>query len=322
MTTYDKWQAEVRAGHRWGQEGPELFTEGLPRELQELEALWATAAPLAEPDAAIMDQIIALEICNWRLTDSILDLTEAIGKHTPAVRGIGHRASLTGERWATVWAYYLALQQYLWTDTAPEAFLPLLEVVDPDGAVRRKIADYLGERDETKELLVQRLLYAMNWVVSHFPWGSIWQQAQDAGIAVIESRLRELGAGPEFLAYLAWPVTDGRLQPCSHKWERRLDIIISSIGTGKWRGQIPCRGTDGLELARLLDDYLAPLAAWVRHPDRPDGPHEREPALTLRRHLGEADPTKRFLARLLHSLLTAQQIAARVKGEERSRGGD
>jgi hypothetical protein len=319
MTPYERWQAEICAGHRWGKKGPELFAERLPRELQELEALWQAAAPLADHDVAILDQVIGLEICNWRLTDSILDLTEAIGAHTPAACGIGHRMSITEERWTIVWAYYLALQQYIWANTTQDAFRPLLDVVDADGAVRQKITEYLGERDEMKELLVQRLLYAMHWMVSHFPWESPWHQAQNAGIAVLENRLQELGVEPEFLRYLAWPVTDGRLQPCSHKWVRRLDIIISSIGSGKWRGRIPFRGTDGLELARLLDDYLSPLADWLQHDDNTCRPQEREPGVTIWRNLGESDPAKRFLARLLHSLLTAQQIEARLKGEERSR---
>jgi len=318
-TTHEKWQAEVRAGHRWGQEWSELFTKGLPRELKELEALWQEAAPLGEPEAAIVDQIVALEICNWKLTDSILVLTEAIGAHRPASEGIGHGRSITPERWGTVWAYYLALQHYVWAnDTTRDAFTPILDIVDPDLAVREKIEEYLGEPDEVKKLLVQRLLYAMDWMVTHFPWGSTWQKAQDAGISAIEYRLQELGADPEMLKHLHWPTVDGRLQPCGHKFVRRLDIIISSIGVNRWRGRIPFRGADGLELSRALDTYLGPIAAWLRHDESLCQYQEQEPGTTILRNLGEPDPAKRFLARLLHSLLKSQQIEARIKGAERS----
>jgi len=321
MTTIDeKWQAEVRAGHRWGQEWSELFTEGLPREIEELQALWQAAAPLDESDSAILDQILALEICNWRLTDSILDLTAAIGVHRPASGGIGHRRSITPERWRTVWAHYLALQRYLWGDrTMGDAFTPILEAIDPDRSVQEKIDEYLGERDEVKELLVQRLLYAMDWMVSHFPWGSTWQKAQNAGIKVIEDRLQELGADPDILRHLHWPTVDGRLQPCGHKFVRRLDILISSIGAKKWRGRIPFRGTDGLELSGALDAYLEPIAAWLQQDDSMCQHQEQEPGTTILRNLGEPDAAKRFMARLLSSLLTSQQIEARLKGEERSK---
>ena len=30
-------------------------------------------------------------------------------------------------------------------------------------------------------------------------------------------------------------IVDGRLAACSHKFVRRLDIIVSSIGAGKWQ---------------------------------------------------------------------------------------
>lgn len=315
----EQWRAEVSAGHRWGQEWSELFTEGLPRELEELDELWRAAAPLDAADAAVLEQVLALEICNWRLTEGILELTAAIGAHRPSPTGIGHRKSVTPERWAVVWAHDLALRQYLWSDQPADAFTPLLEVVDPDGAVRAKVADYLGERNEVKELLVQRLLYAMGWIVDHFPWGSTWHKAQNAGIEVIERRLQELGADPKIIERLRWHEVDGRLQPCSHKLVRRIDILVSSIGAEKWRGRIPMRGTDGLELSRVLDAHLEPIAAWLR--DDGSALAEEEPGATILRDLGEPDPAKRFLARLLHSLLTSQQIEARIKGEERAAGG-
>ena len=132
---------------------------------------------------------------------------------------------------------------------------------------------------------MQRLLYAFKWITSHFPWNSTWLKAQDAGIKVLDDRLRELGADMDFLKYLNWPTVDGRLQPCSHKLFRRLDIIISSIGAGKWRGRIPFRGTDGLERAKTLETFLEPVATWLQDDDA-EKYQDKEPGATLMRNLG------------------------------------
>ncbi len=312
----ERWKSEVRAGHRWGREWSEFFTRGLPREFDELEKLWQAAAPLGESDVAIMDQVIALEICHWNLNDGIVALTEAIGTHQPASAGIGHGA-LSSERWTEIWAYYLGLQHYLWAKPEQDSFSPVLDKIDQDGTVRNKVSVYLGERNEVKELLVQRLLYSLNWITSRFSWNSTWHKAQDAGIKVLEDRIQELGGDMEILKRLKWHEVDGRLQPCSHKLFRRLDIIISSIGAGKWRGSIPFRGTDGLELAQTLDTYLEPVSAWIQ-----DGEtvhyQKTEPGSIVLSNLGKPDPAKRFLAKLLLSLLTSQWIAAKLKGEKRS----
>ncbi len=319
--TESKWHAEVSAGHRWGAEWSDLFTQGKPKELAELTALWEAASPLSEADHTIVNQIISLEICNWKLIDNIIDLTAAIGHHTPIGNGdgIGHRESMSHERWEMAWAYYLALQQYLvGNGSSTDAFVPMLERVDPDGGIRAKIRDLLGEHDEAKDLLVHRFLYTMQWVVFRFPWGSLSQKVQHAGTKMIEERLRELEVDPEILKHLEWGCVDGRLQPCGHKFERRLDIILSSIGVKKWRGAIPMRGTDGLGLSQNLDTYLQPIMAWLSQDESLDQHRQQEPGRTIIENLGEPDPTKRFLARLLQSLLASQQIEARIKGEERA----
>lgn len=98
----------------------------------------------------------------------------------------------------------------------------------------------------------------------------------------------------------------------------RLDILVSSIGVGKWRGRIPFRGTDGMELSRILEHHLEPIAAWVRYDDSMQRHQAQETGMTILHNLGEPDASKRFLARLLYSLLTSQQIEARIKGKERS----
>jgi hypothetical protein len=318
MTVYEMWHNEVCEGHRWGQEWSELFTLGLPRELEELETLWKAAEPLSEADTEILKQILSLEICNWRLTDSIIELTEAIGKHTPSTTPIGHRNSVTPDRWAVVLAHQLSLQQYLWGKQKDSAFTMLLDTVDPERKVYDKVTKFLGEPNETKELLVQRLLYVMDWETTHFPWDSIYQKAQNAGIEVIEQRLNELNVDQEILKNMQWQNVDGRLQPCGHKFIRRMDILISSIGAEKWRGQIRFRGTDGLELAATLAEYLAPLLAWIKNDGSSKQFQKELPGATILYNLGDYDPAKLFLARLVRSHLSAQQIEAGIKGQERS----
>jgi hypothetical protein len=88
---------------------------------------------------------------------------------------------------------------------------------------------------------------------------------------------------------------------------RHYDLIISSIGARKWRAVMGRRGTDGFERAALLEQYLAPIQAWVEGQDRLHdglGPE-------IARRLGPRDDTKVFLAALLVSLLRGQQLAAR-----------
>ena len=64
----------------------------------------------------------------------------------------------------------------------------------------------------------------------------------------------------EFVAYI-------NLELCHHKFFRRLDIIISSIGTGKWREGMPIRGTDGFCRADLTDSYVEAMRAWTQGKD-------------------------------------------------------
>ncbi len=96
---------------------------------------------------------------------------------------------------------------------------------------------------------------------------------------------------------------------------RRYDIIISSVGAGKWRGAMPRRGTDGFERAALLEEYLGPIERWV------DGGAAEEAAgdvaQRIRDLLAERDDVKIFLASLLASLLRAQQLFATKLAESR-----
>ncbi|MFX0031005.1 MAG: hypothetical protein ACFE8B_17455, partial [Candidatus Hermodarchaeota archaeon] len=110
---------------------------------------------------------------------------------------------------------------------------------------------------------------------------------------------------------------DGRLQPCNHKAFRRYDIIISSIGGGKWRAAMPRRGTDGLERADLLDKYLLVIESWIENKKDIDEYYIDDLYKKIYSLLREPDETKTFLASLLVSLLQPQQMAAKQLAEKR-----
>jgi hypothetical protein len=305
------WQREVLARHRWGRHGG-----AAKEELARLRKLRGAAGPLGRSYERIVEQIVALEICNWNLEESILALCGAIGAREPAELAIGHLASVADERWKKVWAYYLALRNWLPSE-GKSGYRALLRTCDPGGAIEGHVRSLLGERDELKELYVERLcLNLAFWLGGFFPADSPQREAYRAATAALETKIRE--RDPEAKDLDVFDVEGaGGWGPCHHKAFRRFDIIISSVGAGKWRAVMPRRGTDGFERAALLDEYLVPIERWV------DGAGEETPEANLagRIHdlLGERDNVKIFLASLLASLLRAQQLFARNLAESRAK---
>ncbi|MFX1453585.1 MAG: hypothetical protein ACFFCM_22335, partial [Promethearchaeota archaeon] len=110
---------------------------------------------------------------------------------------------------------------------------------------------------------------------------------------------------------------EGRLQPCSHKVFRRYDIILSSIGDGKWRKSIPMRGTDGLERFDLLEKFLFPIKCWIDDIDKPNNYNDEGQFEKIQELLGDKNAVKIFLASLLVSVLRPQQIRAKKKAKKR-----
>ena len=51
-------------------------------------------------------------------------------------------------------------------------------------------------------------------------------------------------------------IRDGTLNLCHHKFFRRLDIIISSIGVEKWRGAMPIEGDHGFRLMENIQVFI------------------------------------------------------------------
>ena len=306
----ERWEEEVVAEHRWRRHGDKASAER-----SRLWQLWDAAQPVAQDTRKIIDQIVALEICNWRLEESILALCEAIGAGRPTAMPIGHTASITEERWCQVWQYYGALRHWLAADRAA-SYAPLVKRFDPSERIHRHVATMLGGPDELKQLYVERLCLCLErWLQDWLPADSILLSGHRAAVAALEEEIRRRDPGGQILNAMR-DDGDGRLQPCSHKAFRRYDIIISSIGCGKWRGAMPTRGVDGFERADLLARYLNPIDAWIGKGQ--DAHLVSDPGRTIIPLLGDPDDTKRFLASLLVSVLRAQEVGARMRAEGRN----
>lgn len=309
------WEREVLAEHRWGMRGEDTAKGELVR----LRQLYGAAAPLGEGCEQIVDQIVVLEICNWRLEESLLALCEAIGVKRPVPWPVGHKASVTPERWQRIWAYYLSLRAWL-SDVPPQrrGYAALLAQCDPGGEAQQHISGMLGERDELKELRVERFcLYFELWL-DGLPGGDRpHKKALDAAAGAIDAEIERVAPNDEFehaergFAHRMRMADNGQLHPCHHKLFRRYDIIISSIGEGQWRKAMPYRGTDGSNRADLADRYLDPIDAWIEGATEQAGD-----AAKIHELLGERDDVKVFLASLLVSLMRPQQSLAREWAEQ------
>jgi hypothetical protein len=241
-------------------------------------------------------------------------LCEAIGAGEPVDRAIGHSDSVTDGRWRKIRAYALALREWQADNAdAVASCRAASKATDPAGQVRRHVLAMLGEPTQLKRLRVELLWLNLQYWLQGLP-----EKDSAPGIALhgaharMVERVREVAPNDPFEDGFLPRVRladDGQLHPCHHKLFRRYDILISSIGSGSWRSDMPYRGTDGFERADILDKHLEPVESWVDEL-KPTGP---DPGLAREIHnlLGRPTKQKRFLAALLASLLRAQQVVAR-----------
>lgn len=307
--TREAWENEIFAGHRWG-----CFGERANAESSRLKVLWDVIQPIDDNIRKIIDQIVSLEICNWRLEDSIVALCKAIGQKKPTEMPIGHGASITEERWKQVGAYLLACRT--WLKHGPvSGYQVILDVVDPEGTIQEHVRALLGERDGLKEKYIERFCLCLElWLGDLIAEGKILSASHAVAIAALEKEIRQTDPEAGILKVFMYE-GDGCLNVCHHKLFRRYDIIISSIGCGKWRGAMPTRGTDGFARADLLASYLGPIEAWIEKGQKAH--YNSEPGIRILELLREPDNQKIFLASLLASLLRSDELAARKLAESR-----
>ncbi|MBN2584603.1 MAG: hypothetical protein JXL80_16185 [Planctomycetes bacterium] len=313
--TLEPWEREVTAGHRWRTQGEQRAAE----ELERLRRLRAAAGSLTPSQLAIVDQVMMPEICNWALLEIIPRLATAIGCGQPDPRGTGHQKSLTAGRWRQIWAYYLACRQWLAAEVRPATgYMAALEACDPQGAVLQHVADLLGPRDALKELYVERFCLCLEaWLdsLSLPPPGRPRLVALKAAAAAIEAEILRQEPDPRVPMDMIRLDDHSILQPCHHKLFRRYDIILSSIGDGKWRRTMPQRGTDGAARADELEPFLAALEQWA---DGTPPAADQTLAADMAARLGTPDAFKRFAVALLVSLLRSQQLKARQRAAKRA----
>jgi hypothetical protein len=308
-TKREQWEQEILAQHRWGRYGDKA-----QHEHERLKRLYDEARPLDSSCHAIIDQIVALELCNWRLEDSILAICAAIGAKKPADMKIGHMASMTDERWKKIWAYYLTCLHWL-SDQTRRGYEMMLAFCDPDTVIQTHIRSMLGEVTELKQLYVQRFcLYYDFMMTGRFSQNAGPAIVHASAVSAIEHEIKDHDPGSDILRGFAFDPqynTYAGLEFCHHKLFRRLDIILSSIGAGRWRGVMPVKGTDGFERAAVVEKYLSAIETWVKSRSIIERQVADDFDRSIHALLAEKDATKIFLASLLVSLLRSQQLRAR-----------
>jgi hypothetical protein len=316
----ESWEDELLAGHRWGRFSFwfNIEDDRGKNEHSRLKKLWNKTRTPDIFSKRIIDQIISLEICNWKLEESILALCRAIGINKPADIPIGHMSSMTEERWGRIWAYYLTLKNWLPHET-PTGYETLLKVFDPNKMIQKNILNMLGHRNELKELYVERFCLCLEfWIGGFLPNKSAQKIAHDAAVSAIDKMIKKLDPKGEVIPEVVLKDEgNGRLNLCGHKLFYRYDLIISSIGAGKWRAVMGRRATDGLKRADLLEKYLLPIESWLGGKTKKRKVKEHKLSKEIYKALGKSDDVKIFQASLLASLLRAQQLAARKLAESR-----
>ncbi len=317
MNKQERWEQEICARHRWGRHGDKAHEEHL-----RLKRLWESAQPFDESCQDMINQIISLEICNWRLEESILALCTAIGAKKPALFKIGHMASMTEERWKRIWAYYYTCRNWL-SSGVMSGYDIILKACDTDNAVENHVRGMLGKKSELKKLYLERFCLCLEFMIGgQCSCSSTFAKAHEAAVKAIEKEITRLDPEASTLKGLIFDKqynTYAGLSLCHHKLFRRLDIILSSIGAGTWRATMPIRGTDGFERADMLERFLVPIESWIGELSEPDVHAKDELFQEIQTLLGGLDDQKKFLASLLVSLLRAQQLYAKNLAEKRMR---
>ncbi len=212
--------------------------------------------------------------CIWRYDypERVHEICSIIGgsKHT-ALRL--HYQVSTGRRQELI-DYAEALKGWVY-DTAPQDVAGYKQA---GKSTIEKAYRFLGEKDPLKSMLAERTYYGLSsrsinctfWglnekeaatpLAPHHPQElpHTWHER----MAYLENEInRQLGrAARDFLCDVG-----GSAEPACHfKFVRRIDILVSSIGCMKWRGNLPRK--DGLISGRrkITASYLAALEGYWR----------------------------------------------------------
>jgi hypothetical protein len=279
------------------------------KELPKLDKLWKKAQPMTNEELYAVRQITWLSRCNWNLEPIMKSLIEAIGKGENSNLRIGHNYSITEDRWKKAWAYYLSLKKWLPVQGRYNGIPILLDFCDPKKTIRSHIIDLLGEKTTLKELYVEIFSYSLEFhLLGSHPDDKAKIIATNAAVDSLigevkkkdfdEMILAAIQINPEVpsVGKLSW------YEICHHKFFRRCDLILSSIGENEWRGTFKEKGPEREELKELLLRYSLALEAWISN-------HEINDEFSKKNHklLGEQTSKKLFQVSLLNAFLKGQR---------------
>ncbi len=288
-------------------------------EIERLRILRAAAGTLTFQQELILAQVIGPEICNWALFETISRVCSIIGRGQPDSQGTGHIATVTTQRWQKIWAYYLAYCHWLAKQVRLGAsYQVILELCDPQRSIQQHVESLLGKRGPLRELWLEHFCICLDaWLDDLPPQGQPRKLALEAAARSLEERILHQEPQPRVPFDMIRLDDHSIFQSCHHKFFRRYDIILSSIGDGQWRKSMPMRGTDGADRADRLEPYLDALEQWLTTDQTTS---TIPPAADLYSRLGPPENFKRFAVALLASLLRAQQFTARRKAVKHLKG--
>lgn len=297
-------ESEWKGAVDWFYSDEEIKT----KETLKLNKLWKKAQPMTGEELYAVCQITWLSRCNWNLEPIMKSLIEAIGKGERSSIRIGHNYSITKDRWKKVWAYYLSLKKWLPIQGRYTGLTVLLEFCDPNKEIQSHIVELLGKKTKLKELYVELFCYFLEFqLMTRHSDNSTKLLATNAAVEFLNNEVKKYDYDEMILAAVQInpeAQSEGKLrwyEICHHKFFRRCDIILSSIGENKWRGTFKEKSSDREELRELLLKYSLTLEAWISNQDINE-------EFTKNNHelLGKQTSKKLFQVSLLNAFLKGQ----------------
>ena len=275
------------------------------KEMDQLEELWKKINNITEDQLYTIRQISWLSRCNWNLKTSLDSLIVAIGDGTKSDIRIGHNYSITEERWRKAWAYYLSLKKWLPSGGRYTGFDTMLRFCDPKGEIQNRINTMLGDTNRLKQQYVELFTYFLEFhIQGRHPDDSVQMFAKNSAIKSLNREIMKNKYDKMILAAVQIrpeEISDGKLkwyEICHHKFFRRCDITISSIGANEWRSVIPEKKRDVDELNILLSKYLTATELWLK-----GNSDEEMFNNNIIRLLGKKNSIKNFQVHFLNSFL-------------------
>ena len=254
--------------------------------------------------------------CIWRYDypERVHEICSIIGGSTHTALRLHYQVST--DRRQELIDYAEALKGWV-HDTAPQ---------DVDGYAQGgkktidKVYEFLGEKDPLKSMLAERTYYGLaSRSINCSFWGLNEKEASTSLVphhpqelphtwhermAHLEKQInRQLGrAARDFLCDVG-----GSAEPACHfKFVRRIDILVSSIGCMKWRGNLPRKEGVISGRRKITAAYLAVLESYWR--ETPIDSDDQDLADQLYSLLGAPTDCKRWLVACLWKSIKNQTL--------------